>query len=130
MDSVQWCNYQKDKKNKKKWSELNCAAAFPPSDYRCRLTFHTEFGAAAVFVDENKKDKEEDASKARQAHSNGNLRETKCCIRLRQETEEQCSNHDPFQIFLTTLNNANHSPRGKKQKLFISVQFFFFVKDP
>lgn len=26
------------------------------SHYLCRLTFHTEFGAPAVFVDENKKD--------------------------------------------------------------------------
>lgn len=78
---------------------VNRASAFLPSDYLSRLTFHTEFGAAAVLVDENKKDKEEDASKARQAHSNGNLREIKCRIRLRQETEEQCSNHNHFHIF-------------------------------
>lgn len=43
------------------------------SDYLCRLTFHTEFGAPAVFVDENKKDEEEDTSEARQTHSDGNL---------------------------------------------------------
>lgn len=47
------------------------------SDYLQRLTFHTEFGAAAVFVDENKKDEEEDASEARQAHGDGNLRGNK-----------------------------------------------------
>ena len=43
----------------------------------CRLTFHTEFGAPAVFVDENKKDEKEDTSEARQTHSDGNLREKK-----------------------------------------------------
>lgn len=48
------------------------------------LTFHTEFGAASVFVDENKKDEEEDASEACQAHSNGNLGEE------RPESESGC----------------------------------------
>lgn len=53
------------------------------SDNLQRLTFHTEFGAAAVFVDEYKKDEEEDASKACQAHGDGNLKETKSCVRPR-----------------------------------------------
>lgn len=43
------------------------------SDCLCRLTFHTEFGASAVFVDENKKHEEEDASEACQTNSDGNL---------------------------------------------------------
>lgn len=50
------------------------------SDYLCGLTFHTEFGATAVFVDENEKDEEEDTSEACQAHSDGNLGEMKRCV--------------------------------------------------
>lgn len=50
---------------------LRCCACLTIS----RLTFHTEFGAASVFVDENEKGEEEDASEACQAHSNGNLGE-------------------------------------------------------
>lgn len=80
-----------ERQKRKTWT---VRLSFCLSDYLCRLTFHTEFGAAAVFVDENKKDEEEDASEARQAHSNGNLREMKCCVRLRR----QCSHHNPFQI--------------------------------
>lgn len=58
------------------------------SDYSCRLTFHTEFGAPAVFVDENKKNEEEDASEARQTHGDGNLRDIKRCIRLEQPSQD------------------------------------------
>lgn len=74
------------------------------SDYLCRLTFHTEFGAPAVFVDENKKDKEEDASKAGQTHSDGNLRKRRCRIRLRQRSED-CVHIIILSTFLLTLNN-------------------------
>lgn len=53
------------------------------SDYLRGLTFHTEFGASAVFVDENEEDEEEDASEARQAHGDGDLREVKSdCQRI------------------------------------------------
>lgn len=83
MDSAQWCNWQKGEKQ----SSLSACL----SAYLCRLTFHTEFGAPAVFVDENKKDKEEDASETRQTHGDGNLREMKCFVRL-------CSHHNPLQI--------------------------------
>lgn len=47
------------------------------SSYSNKLTFHTEFGAPAVFVDENKKDEEKDAGEAGQAHSNGDLKDRK-----------------------------------------------------
>lgn len=55
------------------------------SDYLCRLTFHTEFGAPAVFVDEDKKDEEQDTSEARQTHSDGNLSE-----RRKKKSEMLC----------------------------------------
>lgn len=58
------------------------------SDCLCGLTFHTEFGATAVFVDENEKDEEEDTSEACQAHSDGNLGEMKRCVRLRQRSDD------------------------------------------
>ncbi len=60
------------------------------SDYLFRLTFHTEFGAPAVFVDENKKYEEEDTSEARQTHSDGNLRERERKKKNNKKSEILC----------------------------------------
>lgn len=38
------------------------------------LTFHTEFGAPAVFVDEDEEDEQQEAGEANQAHGDGDLR--------------------------------------------------------
>lgn len=69
------------------------------SEYMCRLTFHTEFGASAVFVDENKKDEEEHTCEARQTNSDGNLGEIKSYVTHRQQSQGMCSHHNPFQIY-------------------------------
>lgn len=50
--------------------------------YQRRLTFHTEFGAPTVFVDEDEKDEEKKAGEAHQADGDGNLRRM---TRSRQE---------------------------------------------
>lgn len=83
------------------------------SDDLRRLTFHTEFGAAAIFVDEDKKDEEEDASKARQAHSDGNLREMKRRVKQRQRSEG-CFHIIILSRFLITFNTANQSSLEKR----------------
>lgn len=69
-----------DATGRKAENKANCVPVLPAC---CRLTFHSEFGAAAVFVDENKKNEEEDTSEARQTHSDGNLRGIKCHVRIR-----------------------------------------------
>lgn len=40
----------------------------------CGRTFHSEFGATPVLVDEHKQDKEEDTGEASQTHGDGDLR--------------------------------------------------------
>lgn len=67
-----------------------------------RLTFHTEFGAPAVFVDENKKDEEEDAGEARQTHGDGNLRE-------KWNAVSDCVHIIILRTFLITLKTHNHT---------------------
>lgn len=93
MDSAQMTQLAERQKNK--------AVCLPicSSDYLCSLTFHTEFGAPAVFVDENKKDQEEDASEARQANSDGNLGETKMLCQTPAAIKGMCSHHNLFPDF-------------------------------